>query len=405
MADPLSNNLQPASFRGVPFEVEGSDLEAGRRVQLHEYPQRDKPYVEDLGRATRALTINAFVVGADYVARANRVLAAIEEGGPGTLVHPWLGSMQVSVKDVLRVSFDRALGIARITFSFVEAGELEFPSAGSSTPSQSRLAASDLETAASASFVDTFEVSGLQDFVAASADLDIVNAFSVFGPSAALTGLSGYLSTATGALAEVRALVNSPSLLAARVLSFLRLTDLAAVPQGWANMARSLVRLVTSATLYTAPAVPAISTPSRLIAAQNTQAVQQLMRLGLLAQAVGASSLNGGTMDTSRGVTYNDQVALRNAIVQALDQEALRTASDDVYVALSAARARVWEDLTTRSRDSARLVDYSPTDTAPAVALAYDLYEDAGRDDEIVQRNRLRRPGFVPPQPLKVLTR
>ena len=49
----LYEDLRPASFRGVSFQVDVASLSAGRRVQVHEYPQRDQPWVEDLGRATR----------------------------------------------------------------------------------------------------------------------------------------------------------------------------------------------------------------------------------------------------------------------------------------------------------------------------------------------------------------
>ena len=123
----LSDSLRPASFRGVPFQVESTELGAGRRTQLHEYPQRDKPYVEDLGRATRDLSFYGFVVGEDYVDQANSLLSALEEAGPGTLVHPWFGTLQVSLKEPARVSFDAALGVARFSMAFIESGELAEP--------------------------------------------------------------------------------------------------------------------------------------------------------------------------------------------------------------------------------------------------------------------------------------
>ncbi|MNN99925.1 hypothetical protein D3C81_2196910 [compost metagenome] len=44
---------QGASFRGVPFLVDTDSVPVGRRTQLHEFPQRDQPFVEDLGRRTR----------------------------------------------------------------------------------------------------------------------------------------------------------------------------------------------------------------------------------------------------------------------------------------------------------------------------------------------------------------
>ncbi|WP_431355959.1 DNA circularization N-terminal domain-containing protein, partial [Algimonas porphyrae] len=47
------DQLEKASFRGVPFHVSRSGGEVGRRVQLTEYPLRDRPYAEDLGRKAR----------------------------------------------------------------------------------------------------------------------------------------------------------------------------------------------------------------------------------------------------------------------------------------------------------------------------------------------------------------
>ncbi|HHG0355951.1 TPA: DNA circularization N-terminal domain-containing protein, partial [Escherichia coli] len=44
------DRLQGASFRGVPFKVEEESAGTGRRVETHEYPNRDKPYTEDLGK-------------------------------------------------------------------------------------------------------------------------------------------------------------------------------------------------------------------------------------------------------------------------------------------------------------------------------------------------------------------
>ncbi|EPR0211413.1 DNA circularization N-terminal domain-containing protein, partial [Escherichia coli] len=43
------DRLVEASFRGVPFKVEDEGAPVGRRVETHEYPNRDKPYTEDLG--------------------------------------------------------------------------------------------------------------------------------------------------------------------------------------------------------------------------------------------------------------------------------------------------------------------------------------------------------------------
>ncbi|MEJ1938287.1 DNA circularization N-terminal domain-containing protein, partial [Nostoc sp. NIES-2111] len=199
MAEPLALNLLPASFRGVPFHVDGSTFEAGRRVQVHEYPQRDKPWAEDLGRATRGISVEAFVVGEDYSEQANALIGAAEEEGPGTLVHPWFGSMEVSLKDPCRVRFDGSAGRAVVSFSFVEAGELEFPSASDSTQAASQDAADELCDAAAESFGDAFSIDGFPGFVSTIAGGNFASAFDLAATlGGSFSSLSGWASQLSG---------------------------------------------------------------------------------------------------------------------------------------------------------------------------------------------------------------
>ena len=60
------DTLQPASFRGVPFEVDDMSAKFGRRNVEHAYPQRDRGFVEDLGRAGRRFSVVGFVLGDDW---------------------------------------------------------------------------------------------------------------------------------------------------------------------------------------------------------------------------------------------------------------------------------------------------------------------------------------------------
>jgi prophage DNA circulation protein len=394
MATPLSKDLRPASFRGVPFQVEGTDIAAGRRTEPHEYPKRDKPFVEDLGRSARELSFEAFVVGADYVAQANALLAAVEEGGPGSLVHPWFGTLTVSIKDPARISFSTALGYARVSLSFIESGELAFPAAGDATTSQSRIAAVNIENAAVDDFASVFTVDGFQDFVTTDALASINDALDqVSGATVGGADLLGYAATAQAALGTALGLLGDPAALGQSIAGALGVSGLSTTAQRWGQLAATLVRLAQSISV---PSAPTVYTPSRQQAYENAVATNALVRQVLLAQAVGATSLAPATV-------YDDAVLLRNGLAAALDVESL-TATDATYAALQDARGTVWRDLTERSRSGARLTTRTLPETMPALVLAYDLYEAADRDGEIVARNAVRHPGFVPPAPLKVLT-
>ena len=122
------DELRSASFRGVPFQVEGGTLTFGRRLAVHEYPQREKPYVEDLGKKAREYRLDAFVIGPDYMDKRDALIAALETPGAGQLVHPYFGSVVVTVTGDITVTemTDRG-GMAQISTTFIEAGELNAP--------------------------------------------------------------------------------------------------------------------------------------------------------------------------------------------------------------------------------------------------------------------------------------
>lgn len=387
------DKLQPASFRGVPFQVEGDDLSAGRRVQVHEYPQRDKPYAEDLGRATREINLTAFVIGADYMAARDRLLAACEEAGPGTLVHPWYGSLQVVLKSC-RVSQGREDGgLARFTLAFVEAGELSFPKGTESSAAQVKLAAAALNSAAVADFSAQFSVDGQPGWVSDAALSDFSGALDTL--DGALRAISGWQQSAVSLLkGDISGLLGEPGALALRAVDLFR--AIPTVGERYASLA-GMVRTLTAGSKNYPASTTVAATPALRQQVQNANAVQALMRRAQLAQAATAVA----EMPLP---VYEEAIELRADLAAALDAEAM-AASDAAYPALADLRVKVHKDIAARSRDSARLDTVTPAEPMPALALAYDLYEDAGRDAEVVERNRIRHPGFVPAEPLLVLSK
>ncbi len=142
-------NLQPASFRGVPFEVVNDRIGAGRRVAVHEYPFRDMPYAEDIGRRARRIPVTGYVIGDDAPAQAQSLLDACEQKGPGILVLPTMGMFQVlcaSSESEERWDEQRYV---EFRIEFVEAGELLYPSSAKDSQDTTASAADNAAGAAS----------------------------------------------------------------------------------------------------------------------------------------------------------------------------------------------------------------------------------------------------------------
>lgn len=394
---PLQKQLQQASFRGVPFQVTGSDVTGGRRVLIHEFPQRDKPQHEDLGRSVRGFTVAGFVVGADYIKRAGELIAALEQPGSGTLVHPWHGTMQVTLRSDFRVSYDsRGLGMASFELPFMEAGEVAFPTATPATEAQSRIAADDMQAASVAQFDATYKVKGVPDFVAAASVANWQTALDVLKSPLPGTESLGYANQVADLIVAAEQTAANPSIISQRLVSALGLTSLANTVQRWERIIPGLLRIVSSGRL--APDVSSPLTASRKQLQKNVNATNALMRRVVLTQAVGASTLMPVVM-------HDQAMAIRNALTSALDAESLNAEDDATYRALQAARAAVWADLTRRARNAARIKVWRPVQVMPALVAAQQLYGDATRAGEIAERNGVRRPGFLSPTiDLKVLT-
>lgn len=397
------DQLRKASFRGVEFFVDSADGTIGRRTVLHEYPLRDKPYVEDLGRRARSFTVEAYVLGADYMPARDALVAALEEAGPGRLVHPYLGEITVAVTEARLRESSAEGGMARFTLTCVESGDNTFPTATVATPAIVGSKADAAILVSEQDFGGVFSVAKVPEFVSGAAGellggaLDSIEALAQSLPTVpgSLAELLPEIGAARGALGD---LMRSPLALAQKLTGMIGgLQDIARSPLGFLTSGLSLnasplaaLRLLRGLFDFgDDEALVPRTTPSRIRQADNQAAVTQLVQRAAVIEAARASS----RIDFDN---YQDAVAVRTEIAERLDTLAAAAASDEVYLALTGLRAAVVTDITARGADLARVVNITPPATLPALVVAYDLYEDPARDAEIIARNRLPHPGFVP---------
>jgi prophage DNA circulation protein len=394
--------LQRASFRGVPFYVKSADTEEGRRGVLHEYPLRDDPYVEDMGRKAGEFSLEAFVVGDDYFKARDALRAALKQPGPGELIHPTLGRMQVSL--VASYRFVESLvdegGVARFSLRFTESQPNQQPTADTNTAAVVDAQADAAMGQCCAEFDDTFSLDGLPEFAAADAMALLTDATKAI--EAARAGLmpdltvvgefSGAVSRFTSSLSS---LIMAPVTLANQVFGLT------------AGLRAALLRPASAVTALfkffnresTRPPIPA-TTPNRRTQAANRTAIEALVRRSAVIEAARAAARVDFAAPVTAGaprIAYQQAVALREQLADALEDEAA-TGSVATFSALMDLRAAVVRDITARGADLPRLVAISMPATLPALVVAYLAFGDATRAAEIVARNAIiiRHPGFVP---------
>jgi prophage DNA circulation protein len=140
--------LRQASFKGVPFYVDQQGQSSGRRTVTHEYPKRDLPYAEDMGRAAYRYQMTGYLIQTgdprepltprhngmvnDYSINRDNLRAALDSLGPGVLQDPYNPALNhlgyggyallfMCERYTLSESRERG-GYCAIEMSFVEAG-------------------------------------------------------------------------------------------------------------------------------------------------------------------------------------------------------------------------------------------------------------------------------------------
>jgi hypothetical protein len=153
--------LQPGSWRGVGFVTSADETKAGRRVVEHEYPYRDTIWVEDLGMLPRRFSFQAFVVGDDCYQQRDALLAACEQPGEGTLVHPTLGAVQVVLIDFTATDRAERGRVVELAFTFVTSSSLLYPQTTIATGQNTETMASGLDSAAETDFANALNQIGV----------------------------------------------------------------------------------------------------------------------------------------------------------------------------------------------------------------------------------------------------
>ncbi len=389
--------LRPASFRGVSFFVDSSKFSGGRRGVTHEFPGRDEPYREDLGRKARGYPVEAYLVGKDYMVARNELITALEKEGSGELIHPYYGKVIVSVDGDFDVSESSAEGgFVKFSLKFIESGKVNFPTASADTKFQLGAAASAVNAAAKSDFDKALSVAKQPGFIAEAATAK-VQGFA--------DQMSSYTSNVSGEAADIanlafsirnlkssaRDLLNSPSVLSEQMANSFSLLKAAANPSDVLASAKKMFGFGDSDS-----AIPATT---------NTRAVQQTnqTQMNSYTQVLAVSTASVAAADVTYTST-NEAIASRDDLTAQIDKLMESGVSDDTYSALQVLRTTVTRAVPQPGQDLATVTEFTPDATIPSIVLAYRLYGSQDLEQDIIDRNKIAHPGFIQGSvPLEVL--
>lgn len=424
------SQLKPASFRSIPFVVLNGNASFGRRNAVHEYPFRDTPWVEDLGRQARRFSVTGFLVGDDVIARRNKLIAKCEEAGDGELVHPTLGRRKVALIDFSTAERWDQGRVFEFTFVFIEQGARLYPSSSAKGAANAQGAASRLNLSALQSFKSRIlaplqQGAAVAAAVAQQASAWAQTAIQVTNDASSLmrlaAGLPGEFGRMLGQLRGITAR-QAKILAPARTLDALigvaaaRRTSVADLAGSFATAAQGI-----SASTIDSAAAAAQSAASgvRAQAPSPGDAIMGLLVLVGEPAAAGAATsaavaAQQATVDMTRraclaelavaAVDYrtdsaDDMLGARTAVLEAFDAEisiAGDQGEDAVYREMRSLRAAVVEAMNASGAALPELTTITTGAPIPSLVLAHRLYADASRADELVARANPAHPAFMP---------
>jgi len=123
----ILNKLQVGSFKGVPYLWKSSNLTGGRKTVTHEFPNKNIRFTEDLGLLPKTFSMEVTVSHINYIQNRDAFIVALDNQGPGELIHPTLGSLKVQVTTYTLNETISDIGNAKFSITFERTGENVFP--------------------------------------------------------------------------------------------------------------------------------------------------------------------------------------------------------------------------------------------------------------------------------------
>ena len=388
--------LQEASYRGAFFFLTAASTSGGRKDALKEMVNSDRQVVEDLGLRQRTFSISGIVAartandGAElisYIDARDTLLEALEAGGRGQLIHPFLGVFDdVVCRTFYSNESMQSVGISPITITFAFSNTIGAPepldAVLGTVASEAEAAADALAASVEIDFSATFAGNVLDA-------IDKVKAFSAFAGkvSSAITQVASkidqFASDLSNLAADAAGLVAAPAALAESIRNTVQsMNGLFATPGAVFDAMKGLFDFGDLDVNFSTKTAGSKQKQSNRDLLNN-----QIQGAALADAYVAAAQLDLDTVEDIDAV----QAILEDQFQKMVDAGTLDSASQE---GLTKTRIALTSFFNAQRADKPRLIEVE-THTVPARVLAYQYYGSSDQGDRIAQLNGLNDSSFL----------
>lgn len=374
----IIDELFTGSYKGAEFRIKSSSVEGGRKDLKHEFPNSDRQNIEDLGLRAKSYSISGFISEPNYTQKKNSLIAALEEGGTGLLVHPFFGNIDnIAARTYSLVEDISQVGEATFSMAFEVSDTDGLPIVDASSTSIVNASNATLQSSLSKSITDDYNVFFPDAFTNAKAMLDRTKTYfdektkvlqKVTGTINAYSGLVNDYSSA------ILSLTNKPQDLADSV------SNLFSTANGLYASAESTVEVFRGFFDFDDDATPEpnLVTASIIERKLNSKTIKSYMQSASLGYAYQNAA--------SIAFKNTDDVSATADILEAQFQKVSQDLSGDQLEALSDLRSSV-QSLFDEIKLSTNQVLTVRTAAMPARVLAFGYYGGDSLGVDIIELN------------------
>ncbi|ELS4260389.1 DNA circularization N-terminal domain-containing protein [Salmonella enterica] len=426
------------TFRGVPFNVKGEQGQnGGRRTVRREFPLRENGGADDIGQRLREYSFNAIVVGDDYLTRRDALIKALDAPGPGELVHPNYGTLQVQVDSWSCKEDTSGGGRAEFSVTFYPPLTTDAPISTADAAAKTQAATDKAKSGLFGDFADGWDISDLslhdvQSLIDGATSYINQITSTIQQYFGVLDDLSDIMSSATALQASLSGLIYEPASLAHQV------DQLVGSVQGVSDTAGQAFNAYSGMSNNTAynsstpavvetqdsngnavpttaaqPSTPQGKAASQQLSAMVTQTITLYQTSSASSMMTEAVRLSGNSTREQRAELVASTVTNATAVTMVSQDDAQVMAeqmADELDVAAMTASELGWPqaedglrrlrlsfitDITTRSKLLPDVQTVTVTTTEPALVLLNRVSGDVSGWDAFTLRNNVRNPLFL----------
>ena len=398
-------DLKEASLDGVEFQYEDVSGDIGADIAIHDVATSGRPVAEPISEGAELFTLNAWIVGDDYMVDRDRMIEVLRKPATHRFVHPTRGTFQVALASRVKTSERRTeQGMWRASFTLIVVEDQAFP-----IIRDGRTDVLDqvgvLNLALLDSYSRRFKLGAFVKKITGAIGLATAAMRAVEGKiQSAMNITESFGDAVTGFTSQADSLLRKPGDMVNGMTStalgiFGGITSFAdGLPNSVQRSQSTFTQGLDLIFAQERPEASSISTPENDLEFSNSVEWWLTNRVSFLSAAASTT--------TDLVFTSSDEVfVFQDQFLDFFDQIAQDPDLDDqLYVEVRQLKAVIFGYLAQVAQQLPQITTYTTRKTLPSLVIAYTLYQDASRDLEVVARNNIKRPTFVSAQPLEVLS-